>query len=254
MAKDGVRFLTFDTIKNAFADPETHSLTPIRNILAGMASGIVASVFGVTPTERIKTAIIDDARNAKRFHSTSHAVSLIFREHGFMGLYRGFVGTTLKQASATAVRMGSYNTLKEMQRSRDIEQSTAVNFGNGAVAGTITTYATQPFDTIKTRSQSAQGASTMDACRSVVADYGFRGFWKGTTMRLGRTIFSGGILFTVYEKAAAVLNPMLQRDRDRKRETKIQSTKRLVCKATTQDLESVMWLLVLFPAGITQKA
>jgi solute carrier family 25 citrate transporter 1 len=179
-----------------------------------MASGILASIFAVTPTERIKTALIDDARNAKRFGSTPHAISLIFREHGFMGLYRGFAGTTLKQASATAFRMGSYNTLKEIQKSRDIGQSTAVSFANGAVAGVITTYATQPFDTIKTRSQSAQGASTMDACRSVMADYGFRGFWKGTTMRLGRTIFSGGILFTVYEKAAAVLNPILRRERD----------------------------------------
>ena len=27
-------------------------------------------------------------------------------------------------------------------------------------------------------------------------------------MRLGRTVFSGGILFTVYEEAVAVLNPL----------------------------------------------
>lgn len=40
-----------------------------------------------------------------------------------------------------------------------------------------------------------------------MADYGVRGFWKGTTMRLGRTVFSGGILFTTYEWAAALLNP-----------------------------------------------
>jgi solute carrier family 25 citrate transporter 1 len=211
VAKDGIRFLSFDTIKNAFADPETGTLSPLRNMLAGMASGVVASVFAVTPTERIKTALIDDARNAKRFHSSMSAVRAIFREDGLLGLYRGFAGTTLKQASATAFRMGTYNILKDFEKTRNMEQSTATNFANGAIAGIVTTYTTQPFDTIKTRSQSAKGASTIEAFTSILADDGLRGFWRGTTMRLGRTVFSGGILFTVYEQVAAVLNPVLGR-------------------------------------------
>lgn len=211
IAKDGVRFLSFDMIKDAFKDPETGALSPLRNMLAGMSAGVVASIFAVTPTERIKTALIDDARSANRFHSAPHAVRVIYSEHGFLGLYRGFTGTTLKQAGATAFRMGTYNILKDYENSRQITQNTATNFANGAVAGTITTYATQPFDTLKTRSQSAKGASTVEAFRSVLTDDGIRGFWRGTTMRLGRTVFSGGILFTVYEQVAAVLNPMFQR-------------------------------------------
>ena len=211
IAKDGVRFLSFDMIKNAFKDPETGTLSPLRNMLAGMSAGVVASIFAVTPTERIKTALIDDARTLKRFHSAPHAVRVIYSEHGFLGLYRGFVGTTLKQAGATAFRMGTYNILKDYENSRHVTQNTAMNFANGAVAGTVTTYATQPFDTLKTRSQSAKGASTVEAFRSVLADDGIRGFWRGTTMRLGRTVFSGGILFTVYEQVAGVLNPMFQR-------------------------------------------
>ena len=179
-------------------------------MLAGMSAGVVASIFAVTPSERIKTALIDDARTAKRFHSTPHAATLIYKEHGLLGLYRGFAGTTLKQASATAFRMGSYNILKDYEQTRQIEQNTAVNFVNGAIAGTITTYATQPFDTLKTRSQSAKGASTVEAFSTILRDDGIRGFWRGTTMRLGRTIFSGGILFTVYEQVAAILNPILR--------------------------------------------
>lgn len=210
MAKDGVRFLAFDSIKKAFADPETGAMSPLRNLLAGMCTGVVASTFAVTPTERIKTALIDDARTAQRFHSSSHAVRLLYREYGLRGMYHGYAGTTLKQAGATAFRLGTYNILKDFEKSRQVEQSTATNFANGAVAGTVTTYATQPFDTIKTRSQSAKGASTVDAFRSILADEGVRGFWRGTTMRLGRTIFSGGILFTVYEEVAGLLNPLLR--------------------------------------------
>ncbi|KAL6715330.1 hypothetical protein ACLMJK_007596 [Lecanora helva] len=210
VAKDGVRFLSFDLIKDAFKDPETGALTPVRNLGAGMCSGVVASVFAVTPTERVKTAMIDDARGQKRFRSAAHAVRVIYAEDGVLGLYHGFAGTTLKQASATAFRMGTYNILKDFEGRKEVAQSTVTNFVNGAVAGTVTTYATQPFDTVKTRAQSARGASTVEAFKSVVVDDGVRGFWRGTTMRLGRTVFSGGILFTVYEQVAAVLNPMFR--------------------------------------------
>jgi len=208
VAKDGVRFLFFDQIKESFADPETGTLSPLRNLLAGMTAGVVASITAVTPTERIKTALIDDARHEKRFHSGLHATTTIWKEHGILGLYRGFVGTTLKQASATAFRMGTYNILKDYEKTRDIEQNTLINFANGSVAGIVTTLSTQPFDVVKTRSQSAKGTSTAEAIKSVLLDYGVRGFWKGTTMRLGRTVFSGGILFTSYEAAVKIIMPI----------------------------------------------
>ena len=116
----------------------------------------------------------------------------------------------LKQVSATAMRMGTYNILKDWEKTRGIRQDGAMtNFGNGAVAGIVTTYTTQPFDTLKTRAQSAKGASTVEAFRSVMADEGVRGFWRGTTMRLGRTILSGGVLFTTYEQVLAILRPLM---------------------------------------------
>jgi solute carrier family 25 citrate transporter 1 len=40
VGKDAVRFLSFDTVKNAFKDPETGNLTPVRNMLAGMTAGV----------------------------------------------------------------------------------------------------------------------------------------------------------------------------------------------------------------------
>jgi solute carrier family 25 citrate transporter 1 len=54
--KASVRFLTFDSIKNALSD-DSGKLSPSRGILAGMAAGCVESLVAVTPTERIKTAL-----------------------------------------------------------------------------------------------------------------------------------------------------------------------------------------------------
>lgn len=192
VGKDAVRFLSFDTVKNAFKDKETGALSPLRNMLAGMSAGVLASILAVTPTERVKTALIDDARHSKQYTSTIHCIKQILKEDGMIGLYRGFAGTTMKQASATSFRMGSYNIIKDFEEARQIPQNTATNFANGAVAGVITTLATQPFDCIKTRSQAAQVTTTMQAISSIWLDDGIRGFWRGTVMRLGRTVFAGG--------------------------------------------------------------
>ena len=209
IAKDAIRFISFDMVKEQFKDPVTGTLSPLRNLGAGIASGIVASTFAVTPTERIKTALIDDARNEKRFRNPWHATKTLVAEKGITAVYRGYVATTMKQASTTAVRLGSYNILKDWERVRDIPQNTATTFANGAVSGTLVVFLTQPFDTVKTRAQSVKGAGVVEAFKSIVSDFGVRGLWRGSTMRLGRTVLAGGILFTTYEHIAAVITPIL---------------------------------------------
>jgi solute carrier family 25 citrate transporter 1 len=149
--KAGIRFLSFDSIRKQLAD-EQGALSPARGILAGMLAGSVESVVAVTPTERIKTALIDDAKsNTHRYRGGLHASKVIIQTHGLAGLYRGLISTTMKQSATSAVRMGSYNVLKEFSRRKNLPQNSALTFGMGAVAGTITVYATQPFDTIKTK-------------------------------------------------------------------------------------------------------
>lgn len=44
-----MRFLCFDTVKNAFKDRESGVLRPWRNMLAGMTAGVVALVCAARP-------------------------------------------------------------------------------------------------------------------------------------------------------------------------------------------------------------
>ncbi|EPE33864.1 Mitochondrial carrier [Glarea lozoyensis ATCC 20868] len=213
--KAGVRFLTFDSIKNALAS-EDGKLSPLRGLLAGMVAGAVESIVAVTPTERIKTALIDDAKEARQFKGTIDATKSLIRTGGLQNLYKGLASTTMKQSATSAVRMGSYNVLREKCKTYGMKQNTATTFATGALAGTITVYATQPFDTIKTRSQSAAGASTLQAFRSVIKDSGAMGFWRGSTMRLGRLVLSGGIVFTVYEQIVSIVTAARQKEATKK--------------------------------------
>jgi solute carrier family 25 (mitochondrial citrate transporter), member 1 len=209
IGKDAIRFISFDAIKDQFKDPETGTLSALGNLGAGIGSGVVSSTFVVTPTERIKTALIDDARQDRRFKGPWHCTRELVREYGIGAVYRGYVTTTMKQASTTAVRLGVYNILKDWEKVRGIEQTTVTTFANGAVAGTLVVALTQPFDTLKTRAQGVRGQGVVEAFKSVVADYGIRGLWRGSTMRLGRTVLAGGILFTSYEAIAELITPLM---------------------------------------------
>lgn len=213
IGRDAVRFSSYDIIKDSFRDPDTGVLSPGLNLFAGISVGVITSVFPCTPSERIKTALIDDARAARRYCSTSHCVRSIIKEDGLVGLYRGFIGTTLKQASVTAFKFCSYNTIKELEVKRDIPQNAGMNFINGAAAGLITTLGTQPMDTIKTRSQSSKVTTTAQAVLGIMKDGGVRGFWSGTFMRLSRTVFSYGVIFSTAEAIAKILNPVFARER-----------------------------------------
>jgi solute carrier family 25 (mitochondrial citrate transporter), member 1 len=104
--------------------------------------------------------------------------------------------------------MGSYSALKEAVATHSPKnaKNPVVTFGLGSVAGIITVYATQPFDTIKTRAQGAKGATMVEAVKAIISDGGVRGFWSGSTMRLGRLVLSGGIVFTVYENVVTLLS------------------------------------------------
>jgi len=148
---------------------------------------------------------IDDAKGARRIKGPLQGVAILVREQGIRGLYKGLVPTTLKQSATSAVRMGSYNVLREGLKSNDIPLNTATTFATGAVAGVITVYATQPFDTVKTRAQSLKGSTMKDAVANVLRETGVKGLWAGSTMRLGRLILSGGIVFSVYEQVAALM-------------------------------------------------
>lgn len=207
-----MRFVAFDSIRtHLFEDQTTHRSTTAQSIGAGMLTGVVASTTIVTPSERVKTALIDDARTGHRFRGPFHCVALLYREQGLRrALYRGYVTTTLKQVGTTGFRLGSYAALKDWERARGWGAAAvdhpATSFANGALAGTLTTLATQPFDTVKTKAQQARATGgTLECVRAVLAEDGVRGFWRGTVMRLGRTVMAGGILFTANEQALQLL-------------------------------------------------
>lgn len=180
-----------------------------------MGAGVLESVVAVTPFETIKTVMIDDRQSAKpKYQGLIRGTTRLIADKGISGIYRGVVPVTMRQSANQAVRLGSYNAMKSwIQESKpdpNAPLSSVETFLVGAVAGIITVYTTMPLDTVKTRMQSIDAKSqyrgTLHCFYRVFKEEGPITFWKGATPRLGRLIFSGGIVFTIYEKVITILN------------------------------------------------
>ncbi|KLU84646.1 tricarboxylate transporter [Magnaporthiopsis poae ATCC 64411] len=211
-AKAGIRFVAFDQYRSLLAD-ENGKMSGPRTVLAGFGAGVTESLLAVTPTESIKTTLIDDRKSAKpRMRGFLDAVPIIARERGIKGFFQGFVPTTARQAANSATRFSSYTFLKQLAESYTApgEKLGAVGtFATGGVAGIITVYVTQPLDTIKTRMQSIEARSLYGnsfRCASIIfRQEGLLTFWSGAVPRLARLVMSGGIVFTMYEKSIELM-------------------------------------------------
>jgi solute carrier family 25 citrate transporter 1 len=218
--KAGVRFVAFDQYKRILGN-EDGTISGPMTVVAGFCAGATESLLAVTPFESIKTQLIDDRKQANpRMKGFLHGSKLIAREQGIKGFFKGFVPTTARQAANSAVRFSAYTSLKQAAQSYVApgeKLGTLSTFAIGGAAGVITVYATQPIDTVKTRMQSldAKGMykNSIDCAVKIFKEEGFFKLWSGAVPRLGRLIFSGGIVFTMYEKTMELLD---QLDPDKK--------------------------------------
>ena len=221
-AKAGIRFLSFEKFKSLLSDSDGR-LSSWRRMMAGLGAGLTEGVLVVTPTETIKTKLIHDALGSKpKYTGLIHGIfsnfayiigtKTIIKEEGISGIYRGVSAVILRQGANSAVRLTSYDLIKEQIVSKYYKNQLLpwyMSFLAGSTAGVITVYATMPLDVLKTRMQSLDAKklykNSFDCFTQIIRQDGIFALWKGTTPRLGRLIFSGGIVFTVYEKVLGLL-------------------------------------------------
>ncbi|OCF37164.1 solute carrier family 25 (mitochondrial citrate transporter), member 1 [Kwoniella heveanensis CBS 569] len=215
--KAGVRFTTYDQFKSLLKDEEG-KLTAPRSMLAGLGAGMSEAIIAVTPSETIKTKMIEDSKRAvPKYKGFVHGVQTIIKEEGYRGVYRGVGPVMLRQGANSAVRFSSYSTLKQFAQGSVVPGTQIpgwMTFGIGATAGVITVCEWRLLHlVVKTRMQSlrakAEYRNSLHCAYRILTEEGVLKFWKGTVPRLGRLIMSGGIIFTVYEKTYPVIAAVL---------------------------------------------
>jgi len=210
--KAGVRFFSYDKFKKALVDQDG-KLTGPRSLLAGLGAGMCEAILAVTPSETIKTKLVNESMQPNpRFTGLVQGTKEIIKMEGISGIYRGLFPVMMRQGANSAVRFSTYSSLKALFQGnvRSGQQLPSfMTFAIGGVAGVVTVYCTMPLDVVKTRMQSLEAktkySNSFDCAYQVYKYEGISRFWKGTTPRLIRLSLSGGIVFTVYENVIKLM-------------------------------------------------
>ncbi|KAJ2158373.1 hypothetical protein GGF46_003821 [Coemansia sp. RSA 552] len=212
-AKAGVRFLTYDTVKARLGDADG-KLTMPRMMLAGLCAGVIEGGTVVAPSETIKTRLIhDQCMPNPKYKGMVDCIKVTLRADGIAGIYRGVGPVMARQGANSCVRFAAYDTLKQqLVRRANVDPKNmpmVYSFGLGMAAGIITVYSTMPLDVMKTRMQSPSAnleyRNSLHCGWRVASTEGVTALWKGATPRLSRLMFSGAIVFAVYEEVMKVL-------------------------------------------------
>lgn len=163
------------------------------SFVAGLLAGIAEAVLVVTPQETIKTKLISLNMG---FQS---GVRLIVEREGVAGLYQGGLSTAFKQGGSVSVRflfMSEYT--RWLKGSAEAKLSPAESFLGGVGSGLVASFATQPFDVVKTRMQSTGRkpyTTTLQCFRYIVREEGAKVLFSGIVARCARVVPGSGIIF-----------------------------------------------------------
>ncbi|XP_049850301.1 uncharacterized protein LOC126322419 [Schistocerca gregaria] len=185
---------------------------PWAHLIAGGAGGMLGAVI-TSPLEVVKT------RLQARYHKSSlqsgfkfgfgtiRALSVLRREEGIKGLYRGLGPHLFGVVPSRAIYFFTYGTSKQLyiENLGMNPEGSAASFSAGVTAGAVVVTTTQPIWLVKTRMQlqtktlEVKYKNSLDAILKIYKQEGLRVFYKGMTASYVG-ISESSLQFVLYEK------------------------------------------------------
>ena len=129
------------------------------------------------------------------------ATRTIYSSEGFPGFMRGLVPSLLKSTLNSGTYFSSLYYFEEVLTSMNIMKETHVHASASAMARVLQTVLSNPLIVIKTRLEVIgfnEYNSTYDACKKIVRNEGFGGFFTGLKVSLIRDVPFSGIFYPIY--------------------------------------------------------
>lgn len=209
--KASLRFTVFSQVSK-FMQDDKGKTSAFGTWFAGAMAGLTEATLVVTPVETMKTKLIHDQNSASpRFRGLVHGITVVVKEEGIGGVYRGLVPTIAKQMGNQSIRFSVYTKLKEVLNGGNPKAEVAgwKMMGAGFSAGAVSVFLTMPFDVVKTRMQGINASlykSTFDCVRTIFVKEGLFAFWAGMLARLPRVALGQSIALTAYDAIFQLLD------------------------------------------------
>ncbi|KAM5446222.1 mitochondrial ornithine carrier protein [Microsporum audouinii] len=191
-------------------------------LVCGAASGAFTSLL-LTPVELVKCKMqVPSGPQGKTLRPLA-IVSAVFRTHGILGLWRGQLGTLIRETGGSASWFGGYEGVSALFRHYNPPPQEKLGTTDdqvnlpiyqqmiaGATAGVLYNFIFYPADTIKSRIQteditahSAKNGAKMPSFwsvgRTVWKQYGVAGLYRGCGITVARSAPSSAFIFAIYE-------------------------------------------------------
>jgi len=202
-----------------YGSESTSRLTSSAPGWVSLTAGGLARLLAVTivsPLELVRTKM---QSQKMPWSDVSKCLSLLVRSQGVRGLWNGYTATLLRDVPFSALYWPLYEQTKHLLTSYSSSPSVLLPFNNnflitflsGAVAGSVASTVTLPFDVIKTLKQIEMGErdimrvqpgfarSNTTIARELVSQQGARALFSGLTPRLLKVAPACAIMISSYE-------------------------------------------------------
>jgi len=178
-------FYFYEIFKTALFPGKTKKdMTYSQAIIAGGLTGITASTL-TYPMDLVKTYLTINLETGAKKISMTEQTMLIYRQHGFFGLYKGWGLSMCGIAPFIGFKMASFDFLMNtFQPDPKSPYIVLYNLIIGATAGTIAVTVTYPTDLTRRLLQlngtpGHNYAGFADMCKQLYTREGIGGFYKG---------------------------------------------------------------------------
>ncbi|KAG4417809.1 hypothetical protein IFR04_009097 [Cadophora malorum] len=189
--------------------------------LGAFVAGGIAACGAVTATHPFETVKIrmqlqgelqEKALQPRMYKGPFHGVTVIVKNEGLRGIYRGIGAAYIYQMILNGCRLGFYepirNTITTAIYTDPKTQSLGVNIFSGASSGILGAAAGSPFFLVKTRLQSFSPfapvgtqhnyKNAVDGMRQIYKGEGISGLYRGVGAAMVRTGFGSSVQLPTY--------------------------------------------------------
>ncbi|CAL8352806.1 unnamed protein product [Lota lota] len=172
--------------------------TAVKILGAGTAACVADLVTFPLDTAKVRLQIQGESKSSGSMHykGVFGTIGTMVRTEGARSLYSGLVAGLQRQMSFASVRIGLYDSMKQVYTRGSDNAGIGVRLLAGCTTGAMAVAVAQPTDVVKVRFQAqvrlagAGGAKryngTFDAYRTIAREEGVRGLWKGCLPNITR--------------------------------------------------------------------
>lgn len=156
---NGVRLGSYAIIESSgYIYNQNGKVSTVRTTLAGAVSGVVGAVMG-SPVYLVKTHLQSQSTSSiavghqYKHQGMIHALKVIYKEHGVLGLWRGSSAAVPRVSVGSAAQLSTFSSSKELVLELQVfpKNSWLVALSAGMISSVVVVLAMTPFDVVSTR-------------------------------------------------------------------------------------------------------